>query len=39
MLAVESVTPDHVVRLLTWPSLFTGLGNFVFLPLALVVGR
>ena len=36
---LEGVGPDKIARLLTWPSLFTGLGNFVFLPLALIVGR
>ena len=35
----QGVDPDRIARLLTWPSLFTGLGNWAFLPLALVLGR
>ncbi|KAM0788728.1 hypothetical protein ACM66B_002820 [Microbotryomycetes sp. NB124-2] len=35
----QGVPADHVARLITWPSLFTGLGNWAFLPLGLVFGR
>lgn len=38
-LSPEGVDPNTIARLLTWPSLFTGLGNFAFLPLCLVIGR
>lgn len=34
--SVVGVAPDKVARLITWPSLFTGLGNWAFLPLSLV---
>lgn len=39
LLSAEGVAPDTIARLLTWPSLFTGLANFVFMPAALVFGR
>ncbi|KAM0788370.1 hypothetical protein ACM66B_001510 [Microbotryomycetes sp. NB124-2] len=35
----QGVSPDHIARLVTWPSLFTGIGNWIFLPLSLCLGR
>ncbi|KAJ5144555.1 hypothetical protein N7448_001947 [Penicillium atrosanguineum] len=32
-------TPDQVVSLTTYPSLFVGIGNYLILPLGLVYGR
>lgn len=39
MYVPEGVEVATVARFATWPSLFVGLGNFVFLPLALACGR
>ncbi|KAK4051861.1 hypothetical protein OIV83_002566 [Microbotryomycetes sp. JL201] len=35
----QGVDPNKVARLITWPSLLTGLGNWAFLPLSLCLGR
>lgn len=30
---------SSIINLTTWPSLFTGVGNWIFMPLALLAGR
>ena len=35
----ETHSPEQIVWLLTFPSLFIGVGNFLVLPLSLVFGR
>ncbi|KAK2729802.1 major facilitator superfamily transporter [Colletotrichum kahawae] len=35
----EGITPDQISNLFTFPNLFLGLGNLVFMPIAVAVGR
>jgi hypothetical protein len=34
-----NVSITSIINLTTWPSLFTGVGNWIFMPLALLAGR
>ncbi|KAK4050237.1 hypothetical protein OIV83_003558 [Microbotryomycetes sp. JL201] len=34
-----NVSITSIINLTTWPSLFTGVGNYIFIPLALFAGR